>query len=88
MSPLIVRARWETHGCLWVAMLVARMVPGGSLERKVRPLLVAVLVSGADASGLAGGLSVGGGALLAVSAFRGGAVFRVSRDRLEIRVCV
>jgi len=41
-------------------------------------------VSGADAAALARGVSVGGGALLPFSAFRGVAVFRVSRDRLEI----
>ncbi len=43
---------------------------GGTLERKFRPLLVVVLVSGADASALAGGVSVGGRALFPLSAFR------------------
>src|ERR1700730_5168339 len=57
---------------------------GGRFERKFRPLFVAVLVSEPDATALAGGVPVGRGALLALSALRGGAVFWVSRDRLEI----
>ncbi len=43
---------------------------GGSLDRKFRPLLVVVLVSGTDAGALAGKMSVGGGALFPLSAFR------------------
>jgi hypothetical protein len=55
-------------------------------------MLVVVLVSGTDASALAGGVWAGGGALLAVSAFRRVAVFRVrgivARSGCEYRVTV
>ena len=59
-----------------------------SRDREFQQWRVIVLVSGADAGALAGGVSVGRGAFFPLSAFRGVAVFRVSRDRLEIRVYV
>jgi hypothetical protein len=53
-----------------IGKLVARMMPRRGFDREFQQLLVAALVSGADAGALTGRVPAGRQTLLALSAFR------------------